>query len=56
MEAIWKYSFKNKLGLSDEDLREKYVLLTEPANNPDVNREKMAHYMFNVFGVKGIMF
>ena len=49
MEAIWEYSFKTKLGLTDEQLKEKFILLTEPASNPMSNRIKMAEYMFEKF-------
>ena len=56
MELIWDYSFYNKLGLTKDDLGEKKVLLTEPAENPLRNRVKMAEIMFEKYGMGGIMF
>jgi len=56
MELIWDYSFYNKLGLKNEDLKEKRILLTEAANNPDHNRLKMAEIMFEKYGMAGVMF
>ena len=56
MEEIWKYSFYTKLGLDENTMKNKYILLTEPVRNPIKNRTKMAEIMFEQFGVAGILF
>ena len=56
MEHIWNYSYYTKLGLSESDMGEKKVLLTEAAENAQANRNKMGEIMFEKYGVGGIMF
>jgi len=56
MEEIWDYCFFTKLGLKPEDLKDKYILLTEAANNANANRNKMGEIMFEKYGFAGVMF
>lgn len=44
---LWEYTFSKKLGIND--LKDHRILLTEPAMNPDHNREKMVEIMFERF-------
>lgn len=55
MEHLWDYCFHNKLGLP-ADKKDKQILLTEPANNPTKNREKMGEFMFEKFDFGGVAF
>jgi len=55
MELLWEYCFTNKLGLP-ADKSGKKILLTEPALNPQKNREKMGEVMFEKFNFGGVAF
>ena len=55
MEVLWNYCFNTKLGLP-ENKGDKKILLTEPANNPVKNREKMGEIMLEKFGFGGVAF
>jgi actin-related protein 2 len=55
MELLWDYCFEKKLGL-EKDKSDKKILLTEPANNPKKNREKMGEIMFEKYGFGGVAF
>ena len=48
MEYIWHHTFYNELRVAPE---EHPVLLTEPLNNPKMNRERMVRLMFDRFNV-----
>ena len=48
MEYIWHHTFYNELRVAPE---EHPVLLTEPLNNPKINRERMVRLMFDRFNV-----
>lgn len=56
MELIWDHCFYNKLGLDKAGLSDKFILLTEAANNADINRNKMGEIMFEKYGFAGVMF
>jgi actin-related protein 2 len=47
---LWEYIFFTKLGIPRDRTHEYYVLLTEPPQNPKLNREKMVQVMFDTFG------
>jgi actin len=51
MEKIWRYIFDDKLKVEPYEYN---ILLTEAANNPRRNKEKMGEIMFETFGVCGI--
>jgi actin-related protein 2 len=55
MMMLWDYCFEKKLGLG-EDKSSKRILLTEPANNPNKNREKMGEVMLEKYGFGGVAF
>ena len=55
MEILWEYCFDKKLNLPSNK-KEKRVLLTEPAKNPDKNRQKMGEIMLEKFGFGGVAF
>lgn len=48
MESIWNYTFYDQLRV---DPKERKVLLTEPPQNPKINREKMMEIMFEKFNI-----
>lgn len=52
---LWEYCFDRKLELG-ADKSGKKILLTEPANNPHKNREKMGEIMLEKFGFGGVAF
>ncbi|KAJ1557327.1 Actin- protein 2, partial [Nowakowskiella sp. JEL0078] len=54
MEHLWDYTFFEKLGLTPEELRDKKILLTEPAMNPKKNRENMVRIMFEKYQFKAV--
>ena len=54
MQHLWDYTFFVKLGLKPEDLKNYYILLTEPALNPLKNREKMCEVMLEHYKFKGV--
>ncbi|XP_077980002.1 actin, cytoplasmic 3-like isoform X1 [Glandiceps talaboti] len=51
MEKIWHYTLEKELRIQPENYR---VLLTEPALNPKLNREKMTQVMFESFNTPGM--
>ena len=51
IEKIWHHTFKTELIGDSTDCD---VLLTEKANNPKANREKITQIMFETFKVKGL--
>jgi actin-related protein 2 len=55
MEMLWEYCFDRKLELGS-DKSGKKILLTEPANNPNKNREKMGEIMLEKYGFGGVAF
>lgn len=55
MEMLWEYCFDRKLELGP-DKSSKKILLTEPANNPNKNREKMGEIMLEKYGFGGVAF
>ena len=55
MELLWDYCFDTKLQLP-KDKSSKKILLTEPANNPKKNREKMGSIMFEKYGFGAVAF
>ena len=54
-EKLWSYTFKQKMKLG-EDLSDKFVLVTEAAVQPKMNRKKMADLIFNKFGFGHALF
>jgi len=54
MEILWDYTFKEVLGLSDSERKERKILLTEPPMNPKKNRKRMAEKMFEKYQFNGI--
>jgi len=55
MELLWDYCFDKKLELP-ADKSSKKILLTEPANNVNKNREKMGEIMLEKYGYGGVAF
>lgn len=54
MTKLWEYTFKDQLGLDENDFNSAKVLLTEPPLNPKANREKMCEIMFEKFGFESV--
>jgi actin-related protein 2 len=50
MELLWRYAFFDKLKINEKDCSQQKIMLTEAAQNPKANREKMAEIMFEKFG------
>lgn len=54
MTKLWEYTFKDQLGIQEDDFNESKILLTEPPLNPKINREKMCEVMFEKFGFESV--
>lgn len=54
MTKLWEYTFKDQLGLKDEEFNDAKILLTEPPLNPKANRERMCEIMFEKFGFESV--
>ena len=54
MTKLWEYTFKDQLGISENEFNDAKILLTEPPLNPKVNREKMCEIMFEKFGFDSV--
>ena len=50
MITLYDYCIRKKLGIT-EDLRERKLLLTETASNPNYNKKKMGEIFFEKFGI-----
>ena len=51
MAILWNYCIKEKLGITDGDLKDRKVMLTESPLNPTENKQKMAEILFEKMGV-----
>lgn len=51
MIHLYNYTFNERLGI---DPKEHKIMLTEAANNPKKNREKLVECMFETFGFQGV--
>ena len=51
MELLWEYAITKKLGVKEDDLKNRKVLLTEAPANPTANKEKMLDILFKKMGV-----
>ncbi|XP_078280140.1 uncharacterized protein LOC144607286 [Rhinoraja longicauda] len=52
MEVLWEHTFENELRL---DVQNHPVVMTEPANNPQKNREKTTEILFETFQVPSLL-
>ncbi|XP_032902993.1 actin-like [Amblyraja radiata] len=52
MEVLWGHTFENELRL---DVENHPVVMTEPANNPQKNREKTTEILFEAFQVPSLL-
>ncbi|XP_072924758.1 uncharacterized protein [Hemitrygon akajei] len=52
MEALWKHTFENELRI---DVQEHPIVMTEPTNNPQRNREKTVEILFEAFQVPSLL-
>ncbi|XP_072100264.1 actin-3-like isoform X2 [Mobula birostris] len=52
MEALWKHTFENELRI---DVQEHPIVMTEPTNNPQRNREKTSEILFEAFQVPSLL-
>ena len=50
MALLWDYCIKQKLGVTDGDLKDRKFLLTEAPSNPTKNKQKMAEILFEKMG------
>ena len=51
MALLWKYVLEQKIGLVENDLKDRKILLTEAPNNPDKNKMKMGEILFEKIGL-----
>ncbi|XP_067872561.1 uncharacterized protein [Heterodontus francisci] len=51
MEVLWRHTFENELRV---DIQEHPIVLTEPPNNPQQNREKTTEILFEAFQVPSL--
>ena len=51
MALLWDYCIKQKLGITDGDLKDRKFLLTEAPSNPTKNKQKMGEILFEKMGV-----
>ena len=50
MAILWDYCIKQKLGVTDSDLKDRKFLLTEAPSNPTKNKIKMGEILFEKMG------
>ena len=55
MYLLWNYCTTKKLGFSEEEMKEKTILITEAPSNPLKNKQKMMEILFEKMGVKRMM-
>lgn len=53
METLWRYCLNNKLGIKDEDFRQRKVLVTEAPNNPIKNKVRIGNILLDKMGMEG---
>uniref|UniRef100_UPI00398E6C63 actin, cytoplasmic-like n=1 Tax=Pristiophorus japonicus TaxID=55135 RepID=UPI00398E6C63 len=51
MEVLWRHTFENELRI---DIQEHPIVMTEPPNNPQKNREKTTEILFEAFQVPSL--
>ncbi|XP_038632362.1 actin-like isoform X2 [Scyliorhinus canicula] len=51
MEVLWRHTFENELRV---DIQDHPIVLTEPPNNPQQNREKTTEILFETFQVPSL--
>ncbi|XP_051893882.1 uncharacterized protein LOC127582564 [Pristis pectinata] len=52
MEVLWRHTFENELRV---DIQDHPVVMTEPTNNPQKNREKTTEILFEAFQVPSLL-
>jgi centractin len=55
ISLVFNYIY-SKLELNEEQIKEQPILISEPLNNVDKNRENIAEILFEKFGVSGLIF
>ncbi|XP_043576966.1 actin-like [Chiloscyllium plagiosum] len=51
MEVLWRHAFENELRV---DIQEHPIIMTEPPNNPQQNRERTTEILFEAFQVPSL--
>lgn len=51
MGILWDYCVHNKLGLKQDELKDRRVLITEAPSNPNSNKTKMGEILFEKLGI-----